>query len=114
MRLEGRKLLPESVRRTLGGYGAVWHMSANHAIEIDGEHAQTRSCMLAVHRHGQDLRHHLTGAGWYENTLRRTSAGWRFTLVRLRLIWRAGTGPLPGETVGTRHPTSARGPGVAG
>jgi len=100
-RIEGRAALGGSVAHVLGGYRAVWHLSANHAIEIDGDVARTRSYMLAVHRHGDDPADHATGAGWYENTLRRTAEGWRFAVVRVHVVWRSGAGPLPGEAAAT-------------
>jgi hypothetical protein len=53
---------------------------------------------MAVHRLDDDPAQHVTGAGWYDNRLRRTEAGWRLTSVRLEMVWRAGEGHLPGES----------------
>ncbi|MFZ0040628.1 MAG: nuclear transport factor 2 family protein [Solirubrobacteraceae bacterium] len=97
VRIEGGEQLSVGVARTLGPYHAVWHLSANHMIDVDGDVARTRSYLMAVHRHDAEAHRHATGAGWYDNRLRRTNAGWRLTSVRLEMVWRAGNGPLPGE-----------------
>jgi SnoaL-like domain len=100
MRLHGH----DQLRRTgspqgLGQYAATWHLSSNHAITVDGDHARTRSYLLGVHLlrgdpQDEDLFRHADGAGWYDCTLRRTPAGWRFATVRIHEVWRAGR-PLP-------------------
>lgn len=95
VRAEGREQLQAGVERGIAHYDAVWHLSANHAIELDGDAARTRSYVIAVHRHGPKPEHHATGAGWYTNTARRTPVGWRFSTVRLEIVWTAGEGPLP-------------------
>ena len=78
----------------LGRYAGTWHLSANHAIEIDGDTARTRSYLLGVHLLGGDTFRHADGGGWYDCTLRRTPQGWRFATVRVREVWHAGE-PLP-------------------
>ncbi len=96
VRIEG----PEQIKamtsgaRGPGGYAGTWHLSANHAITIDGDTARTRSYLLGVHMLGGDTTHHADGAGWYDCTLRRTDDGWRFTEVRIHEVWHAGE-PLP-------------------
>ena len=74
----------------LGQYAGTWHLSSNHAIEIDGDTARTRSYLLGVHLLGSDTYRHADGAGWYDCTLRRTRDGWRFVTVNIREIWHAG------------------------
>jgi ketosteroid isomerase-like protein len=96
-RLVGTEQLAAGVEHALGAYQSVWHLSANHAIDLRGDDAQTRSYLMAVHTHDRVPGHHAIGAGWYDNRLRRTHVGWRFTSVRLEMVWRAGNGPLPGE-----------------
>jgi hypothetical protein len=80
--------------RGLARYSATWHLSANHAISTDGDTATTRSYLLGVHRSTDDQARHADGAGWYDCTLRRTPAGWRFATVVLHEVWTAGE-PLP-------------------
>lgn len=94
-RLEGHEqLMRTGSDRGLGQYAGTWHLSANHAIEIDGDDARTRSYLLGVHMLGQDQFDHADGGGWYDCTLRRTPDGWRFVTVAVREVWNAGE-PLP-------------------
>jgi hypothetical protein len=97
MRLQGREALAASVAQNLGGYGAVWHLSSNHAIDIDGDRARTRSYVIGAHRRRDDLNQHADMAGWYDATVTRTNDGWRFESVSASVIWMDGNGSLPHE-----------------
>jgi uncharacterized protein (TIGR02246 family) len=97
MRLQGREALAASVAQNLAGYGAVWHLSSNHAIEIDGDRARTRSYVLGAHVHGEDLAQHADMAGWYDTALVRTGRAWRFESVSASVVWMSGSGRLPHE-----------------
>ena len=97
MRAVGREALAAGVTQNLGGYGAVWHLGANHAIEMDGDRARTRSYVLGAHRHGDDLSRHADMGGWYDTTMVRTAEGWRFESVSASVLWTSGGGPLPHE-----------------
>jgi hypothetical protein len=97
MRAVGREALAAGVAQHLGGYGAVWHLGANHAIEMDGDRARTRSYVLGAHRHGDDLSRHADMGGWYDTTVVRTAEGWRFESVSASVLWTSGGGPLPHE-----------------
>jgi hypothetical protein len=74
----------------LARYRGTWHLSANHAIDIDGDVARTRSYMIGVHLLDDDTFRHADGAGWYDCTVRRTAEGWRFVTVSIREVWHAG------------------------
>jgi hypothetical protein len=92
----------------LARYRGTWHLSANHAIEIDGDSAHSRSYMIGVHLLDGDTFRHADGAGWYDCTLRRTPQGWRFATVRIHEVWHAGE-PLPhvlrpGDPTGVTRP----------
>lgn len=80
---------------TMALFSGTHHMSSNHAIHIEGDHATTRSYVQAVHLTdpADNTQHHDVG-GWYDNELVRTSAGWRFTRVELSFVWTAGV-PWP-------------------
>ena len=80
--------------RGLGQYDGTWHLSSNHAITLDWDTATTRSYLLGVHMLGDGSFDHADGGGWYDCTLRRTPAGWRFVTVRVHEVWNAGK-PLP-------------------
>ena len=97
MHIRGREALAAGVAQNLGGYGAVWHLSSNHAIVIDGDRARTRSYVLGAHRHGDELAQHADMAGWYDATMVRLAEGWRLTSVSASVLWTSGTGPLPHE-----------------
>ena len=97
MNVRGREALAAGVARNLAGYGAVWHLSANHAIDLDDDRATTRSYVIGVHRHGDDLAHHADMAGWYDTTVVRTAEGWRFESISAQVLWTSGGGSLPHE-----------------
>lgn len=95
LRLEGHDELARTAsQQGLGQYAATWHLSANHAITIQGDAAVVRSYLLGVHVLGRELTVHADGGGWYDSQLRRTPQGWRFTRVRITEVWQAGA-PLP-------------------
>ena len=68
-------------------FSGTHHMSTNHAIQIDGDRATTRSYLQAIHLTDPDdnTQHHDVG-GWYDNELVRTPDGWHFT-VPVRSEW---------------------------
>ena len=95
MRLEGHEQLARTGSpQGLARYRGTWHLSANHAITVDGDTARTRSYLLGVHLLDEDRFRHADGGGWYDCTLRRTPEGWRFVTVAIREVWNAGE-PLP-------------------
>jgi hypothetical protein len=88
----------------LSGYlGGTLHMSANYAIEIDGDHATARSYFLAAHVNSDDLYDHGDVAGWYDSTFRRVGDGWRFASIDETFRWKSGSG-LPDETYVPKAP----------
>lgn len=87
----GKDGLAEFVAAGLGKYSGTHHVSTNHAISIDGDHATTRSYLIAAHiLEGDDPYKHSDGAGWYNCKLTRTPDGWRFTLVTLEIKYLSG------------------------
>jgi uncharacterized protein (TIGR02246 family) len=88
---KGREGLAEFVRSGLGRYAGTHHLSANHAITLDGDHATTRSYLIAAHvLDARDPFTHADGAGWYRCALRRTDDGWRFTQVMVEIRYLSG------------------------
>jgi SnoaL-like domain len=86
----GRSGMGEFVAASLGRYAGTHHVSANHAITIDGDTATTRSYLVAAHDFdADDPYRHADGAGWYRCRLRRTSDGWRFTHATLEIRYRS-------------------------
>ncbi|QNK80750.1 nuclear transport factor 2 family protein [Nakamurella sp. PAMC28650] len=91
LRLQGHaQLAMTGSERGLAQYHGTWHASSNHAIQIDGDTARTRSYLIGVHLLAGGTTHHADGGGWYDCTLQRTADGWRFTTVRLHEVWHAG------------------------
>jgi hypothetical protein len=79
----------ELVPRSLGRYDATHHISTNHQITIDGDQADSRSYLQAVHV-GSKPTEHWTAGGWYECRYARTTQGWKFARVKLTCVWLAG------------------------
>lgn len=87
---EGRAGLGEFVAASLSGYaGGTHHLTTNHAISIDGDHATARAYLLAAHILDNPTRH-ADGAGWYDMALRRTQEGWRLAHVTLTIRYVSG------------------------
>ena len=85
----GRERVPELSEKILTGVTASHHQVGSPYIEIEGDTATTHSHYFATHigEGGRVIRH---GGGWYDCTLRRTAAGWRFTRVKATSGWREG------------------------
>lgn len=93
--LSKEEMAPRSVS-ILGPYAATHHMSANHAIVVDGDAASSRSYLQAVHvPDGDDPDRHGDVGGWYDCTYRRTPDGWRFVDVHVTFVWTHGAADLP-------------------
>jgi hypothetical protein len=69
--------------------------STNHQITVTGDTAVSRSYLHAVHVRESPFDHWDAG-GWYDCSYARTPEGWKFTRVRLTVVWLAGD---PGEGV---------------
>ena len=86
--LHKHKML-ELVPKSLGRYAATHHISSNHQIRIDGDQAESRSYLQAVHVAGKPTEH-WTAGGWYDCRYVRTAAGWKFARVKLTAVWLDG------------------------
>ncbi len=91
-RIEGRDAIA-----TMTGLPATWrtqHIFGNIAIDLRGDQATTRSYMVATHVFDPaDIKQHARAGGWYEQKIARTADGWRFTYVKLSIVW-AGDRPM--------------------
>jgi hypothetical protein len=79
----------ELVPKSLGRYVATHHISSNHQIRLEGDAANSRSYLQAVHVSGDPTQHWMAG-GWYDCRYRRTAQGWKFVEVKLTPVWLAG------------------------
>jgi hypothetical protein len=75
-------------------YTASHHISANNYIELDGDSAQVRVHLVAVHvgRREEPGRHFDLG-GYYDAEAVRTPAGWRFRQFSFAMVWHSGQTP---------------------
>lgn len=82
----------------LSPYWATHHMSSNHAIDIVGDRARSRSYFQAVHVPSiESIGAHGDIGGWYDNTyVRESDNRWKFNVVGVTFRWTLGGG-FPGE-----------------
>jgi len=67
------------------------HISTNHKIDIDGDQAIARGYLMATHIFDKSLpSKNAQAGGWYDTTLVKTADGWRFSSVRLSIVWTTG------------------------
>lgn len=77
------------------------HLSSNHAIVLDGDRADVRFHMLAVHEHPEETRRRqpvdpgplFKIGGYYEAESVRTKDGWRFKSWVFHVVWTEGVAP---------------------
>lgn len=94
---EGRDTIAARATKGLDNFDATHHISANHAITIDGDAATSRSYLWVAHvPDASDRTRHGDAGGWYDHEYRRTPQGWRLTRVKLTVLWESGT-DLPGR-----------------
>jgi SnoaL-like domain len=81
----------------MSSFWATHHMSTNHTIEIDGDHATSHSYLQATHltEPGNPFVHADIG-GWYDHAFVRTDGRWLIEKMTLSFIWTAGA-PFPGD-----------------
>lgn len=92
----GRAEIAATATHGLDAFDATQHVSTNHTISIDGDAAESRSYLLVAHVPvAGDPGRHGDAGGWYDCTYRREAGGWRFTQVRLSVVWTSGS-DLPG------------------
>lgn len=88
---QGRTEIATAAEADLAGFAAVMHYSTNQVIEIDGDTASSRSYLIGIHvPDASDPTTHADAGGWYDCEYRRTAEGWRFTRVRVTIVWRGG------------------------
>ena len=119
------------VRSLNGNFDSTQHISTNHVVTFDGDDAAT--CVSYMHAqhwfsaerlaelgHGGDQARWCTLGGYYTNSLRRDSDGWRIRRCQLDVTWVTGDRSIfdiagHSATGADRHGAGARGaPGQAG
>ena len=93
-RFEGRDAWIAFARGLASRSGLTHHMYANHFVELDGDTARARFHALAIHIWPDQpvASQLLVGAAQFDNRLRRTSAGWKLSLVQpnVQFLWDPG------------------------
>ncbi|WP_157978580.1 nuclear transport factor 2 family protein [Nocardia aurea] len=103
----GRAGLAEFAAAGLSAYIGAHNVGTNHAIDISGDVARTRSYLIAAHVLDADnLYSHADGAGWYDCELRRTYEGWRLTHVTLKIRYLSGEPMVHSEASGAAGVTA--------
>jgi uncharacterized protein (TIGR02246 family) len=91
----GRDEIAAGPRRDLTRWDRTQHYVTNLAVTVDGDVATARGEMLAVHIPDKsEPTKHADAGGIYHCRLRRTDEGWRFSTVRVEILWFAGL-PMP-------------------
>lgn len=67
------------------GFGATNHMLSNFAVDVDGDRATARSYVHVVLTFRDDTSAWIDSVGSYDDTLVRTSDGWRIATRTFRL-----------------------------
>ena len=79
------------VRKSICGFTSTQHISSNHVITIEDDHATCVSYMQAQHYLPNDqYEDTCTLGGYYTNELIRTSQGWKIKKCKLTVTWTTG------------------------
>lgn len=89
----GQKGLAEHVRRDLGQFEGLHHVSAGHAIDIDGDTATVRATLLATHVIDTARAEFWSVGGHYDMSLVRENGTWKFSTVEIHPAWRFDSPP---------------------
>ena len=88
----GRQALIDAPQRALGGnYEATYHHMGQIYVDVDGDEATTLAYIVAYHipKTAEPMKHQDGGGKLYADA-RRTEDGWRFTRVRLDVLFLQG------------------------
>ncbi|MBZ3907932.1 nuclear transport factor 2 family protein [Streptomyces griseiscabiei] len=93
--------LAEFHHRAKRNFTATHHLSSNHLIRLDGDRADVRFQMIAVHLHPRAVRERAQVdpgelfriGGHYEGETVRTPDGWRFSRWTFHVVWTDGVSP---------------------
>jgi uncharacterized protein (TIGR02246 family) len=91
----GRAEIAAGPQRDLTRWDRTQHYVTNLTATVDGDLATAQGDMLAVHIPDKsEPAKHADVGGTYHCRLRRTDEGWRFSNVRVEILWFAGL-PMP-------------------
>lgn len=83
-----------------GLFRATHHVTSDHIVEVSGDTARLWANVTAMHLWDEGatdpatLESHFLAGGVFEGQAARHDNGWRFTELRLRIVWRTGALPV--------------------
>jgi ketosteroid isomerase-like protein len=90
-RLSGPSAIVARISASLERFDATHHLNGNHVTTVRGDEAEHTCYYQAQHvRLGLPGGEKFLGAGRYDDRLRRTADGWRFTHRRIISVWSEG------------------------
>ena len=90
-RLLGPGAIVARISASLGRFDATHHLNGNHVTAVHGDEAEHTCYYQAQHvRLGFAGGDKFLGGGRYEDRLRRSAGGWRFTHRRIISVWSEG------------------------
>ncbi len=90
-RLVGPSAIVARISTSLKRFDATHHLNGNHVIAVHGDEAEHTCYYQAQHvRLGLADGDKFLGGGRYDDRLRRTADGWRFTHRRIIGVWSEG------------------------
>ncbi|MGW1495722.1 nuclear transport factor 2 family protein [Streptomyces sp. NPDC002402] len=99
-RHEGIDGLAAYHRGALAAFERTQHLGSRAVVELDGERARLRANLISTHVHLPDqalpdgeLPPLFATGTFVTGEARRTSGGWRLSLLSFRLIWATGSPP---------------------
>ena len=96
--LQGIEEVAGAHRMVMARSKRTFHLSTNHRIELDGEHAHLTARLMAIHVHpGENPPDPLIATNLLEADAVHTSRGWRFERFAPHAIWRAGRSPAESD-----------------
>src|ERR1700728_288168 len=89
--LEGIEEVAAAHRMVMARWERTFHFSANHRIELEGDHAHLTARLMAIHVHpGENPPNPLIAANLLDADAVHTSNGWRFERFAPQTLWRSG------------------------
>jgi hypothetical protein len=96
--LAGPEAIAAGQSESFARFRATHHVSSDHVIDLDGDSAQLRANLIAMHLWADQERDpntpqtHFLAGGVLHALVVRTGRGWRLSELSLRNTWRTGSG----------------------
>lgn len=94
----GPEAIADQQSESFARFRATHHVSSDHVIDLDGDSAQVRANLIAMHlwadqeRDPHTLQTHFLAGGVLHAFVERTGQGWRLSELSMRNTWRTGSG----------------------